>query len=705
MTIDPLFLRSPGRGRFAAVSPLAILVSLLSASLLSAAPAGAVDAVLGLVPVVAFVEEGGTLELDVVIELPQECRSVDVVVGLELRLVPTVLDTAPEDFESLLIDGRPFAGFPARFVIRREGLQGLVARRIELRTADDGLVEALEDAFIEVRVDPAVRGSLFCQLQDGSRIDLDLVAGETRRSVAIEDNDSTRSGRTLVGADNAPRHPLVRRGVTGLRVVVFEGIGTEQGSAVTGDLDDRMLAGVGGPLAGLFARLFDRRGAPVAPTRKLSALDPGASGFRPAVAPLPDGGFYVVFVESAQLGERISGLRVHPDGSLGVATVILPFNLDPVAHVKVAADRLGRIVVTVQPADGLRDARLLVIDVDGRLIFSRVFSLPSGAQLARTPLGDTVVVFSPEAGGILARVLARDGSLGPLVVVDGDGSATLPVVAASSRGFVVVWTRGAANTLWTRLLERDGTPGGPAFRVGESPIRDGASPSVATNSVGDFVVAWESDALAAATRSGAGERLGAASGGGASIVSRGWTPDGVAATEEEVVVESEQGSDPANPDVSLDDDDQVTVVFERLGPGGEPEEVAEIELDQPIAPGVCSGDPQALCITDQRFEIRASWDDGQSAGGAATAAPLTGDTGSFWFFDADNVELVVKVLDACAFAGTEWVFAAGLTDVAVELTVTDVVTGVTRTYFNAPGPFAPIQDTSAFECSEGDPPP
>ena len=27
--------------------------------------------------------------------------------------------------------------------------------------------------------------------------------------------------------------------------------------------------------------------------------------------------------------------------------------------------------------------------------------------------------------------------------------------------------------------------------------------------------------------------------------------------------------------------------------------------------------------------------------------PLTSDSGYFWFFDADNIELVVKVLDAC----------------------------------------------------------
>jgi hypothetical protein len=43
------------------------------------------------------------------------------------------------------------------------------------------------------------------------------------------------------------------------------------------------------------------------------------------------------------------------------------------------------------------------------------------------------------------------------------------------------------------------------------------------------------------------------------------------------------------------------------------------------------------------------------------------------------------------------VFAGGLTDVQVELTVVDTATGAPQTYLNTQGtPFQPIQDTSAF---------
>jgi len=53
-------------------------------------------------------------------------------------------------------------------------------------------------------------------------------------------------------------------------------------------------------------------------------------------------------------------------------------------------------------------------------------------------------------------------------------------------------------------------------------------------------------------------------------------------------------------------------------------------------------------------------------------------------------------MNACGINGY-WVFAGGLTDVRVTLTVTDTQTGAVKTYTNPIGtPFQPIQDTSAF---------
>ena len=60
---------------------------------------------------------------------------------------------------------------------------------------------------------------------------------------------------------------------------------------------------------------------------------------------------------------------------------------------------------------------------------------------------------------------------------------------------------------------------------------------------------------------------------------------------------------------------------------------------------------------------------------------------------------MVKVLEACGVNGYRWVFASGLTNVQVGLTVTDVVTGVTNTYNNPQSTaFKAVQDTKAFAC-------
>ncbi len=76
---------------------------------------------------------------------------------------------------------------------------------------------------------------------------------------------------------------------------------------------------------------------------------------------------------------------------------------------------------------------------------------------------------------------------------------------------------------------------------------------------------------------------------------------------------------------------------------------------------------------------------------------MTADSGYFWFFDPDNVEIVAKALDGCAVNGHFWFFAAGLTNLEVELTVTDLETGAVNSYGNPLGfPYVPNLDTLAF---------
>ena len=123
-----------------------------------------------------------------------------------------------------------------------------------------------------------------------------------------------------------------------------------------------------------------------------------------------------------------------------------------------------------------------------------------------------------------------------------------------------------------------------------------------------------------------------------------------------------------------------------------------LKAAEPCVPGATT-----LCLSGGRFRVTTEWSmpDGHSGSGRAVA--MTGDAGYFTFFNPSNVEVAVKVLNGCGFNGNFWVFAAGLTDVKVVMTVFDSRTGDVKTYTNPQGtPFQPIQDTDAFEtCAAG----
>ncbi len=111
----------------------------------------------------------------------------------------------------------------------------------------------------------------------------------------------------------------------------------------------------------------------------------------------------------------------------------------------------------------------------------------------------------------------------------------------------------------------------------------------------------------------------------------------------------------------------------------------------------CVESTTALCLNRSRFKVEATWQTTTQTG-QASVVKLTSESGYLWFFGPTNIEAVVKVLDACVDPFNHyWVFAGGLTDVRVDLRVTDTNTGAVRTYTNPLGkPFQPIQDTSAF---------
>lgn len=112
----------------------------------------------------------------------------------------------------------------------------------------------------------------------------------------------------------------------------------------------------------------------------------------------------------------------------------------------------------------------------------------------------------------------------------------------------------------------------------------------------------------------------------------------------------------------------------------------------------CTQSSTNLCLANNRFRVETHYRTSNGTNGAGQAVSLTGDTGYFWFFNNANVEVVIKVLNACGFGAPRyWVFSGGLTDVEVDITVTDTLRGNVKTYHNNLGTaFQPIQDTNAF---------
>jgi ELWxxDGT repeat protein len=110
----------------------------------------------------------------------------------------------------------------------------------------------------------------------------------------------------------------------------------------------------------------------------------------------------------------------------------------------------------------------------------------------------------------------------------------------------------------------------------------------------------------------------------------------------------------------------------------------------------CQPSDAWLCLLGGRFRVESAWRDGQGNSGAGHAVSLTVDTGWFWFFGPENIEVMLKVLDGRALDDHFWVFYGALSDVSYTLTVTDTLTGVTRRYENPPGQLASVADTFAF---------
>jgi hypothetical protein len=114
--------------------------------------------------------------------------------------------------------------------------------------------------------------------------------------------------------------------------------------------------------------------------------------------------------------------------------------------------------------------------------------------------------------------------------------------------------------------------------------------------------------------------------------------------------------------------------------------------------GGCQLDATSACLDGARFKVAVTYQlDEQTF--TAQAVQLSDDTTAFWFFDASNYELMVKVLDGSSVNGDFWIFSGGLSSVEYTVTVTDILTGTVKTYPKAAGILQSFADTSAFPAA------
>ena len=320
-------------------------------------------------------------------------------------------------------------------------------------------------------------------------------------------------------------------------------------------------------------------------------------------------------------------------------------------------------------------------------------------SVAGDALGRFVVAWSdvdpahPEENDIFARRFGADGSaLGPVFRVNtltaGQQIAQRVAVAATGE-FVITWdgprADGRSLEAFARLFAADGTPRGPEFQVNQTEVWAQFESAVDMDSAGNFLVAWQSESSPL--------------GGSEEVLARLYRADGRPMSDE-FQVNPPSSRLEEYPDVALDDSGAFAVVYDTYF-----FELGATELYSRRYLAGCPPDATFLSLHGGRFDLCARWETTTGLTGAAVPHPLTEDSGAFWFFSPQNLELFVKVLDGCAVNQIYWVYAAGLTDVGVDLTILDTWSGQVFSVSRPRGtPFQPVQDVAALPVC-GIPPP
>ncbi len=115
----------------------------------------------------------------------------------------------------------------------------------------------------------------------------------------------------------------------------------------------------------------------------------------------------------------------------------------------------------------------------------------------------------------------------------------------------------------------------------------------------------------------------------------------------------------------------------------------------------CVADAQTLCLdagNNDRFRVRMTWTDFVGGTGPGFAVPFTSDSGFFYFFSPQNLEVLVKMVNGCgSFSNYYWFYYAAASNVQIDIEVADTEADVIQTYHNPLGNFASDGDITALQ--------
>ncbi|HEV2846679.1 MAG TPA: hypothetical protein VG477_17625, partial [Thermoanaerobaculia bacterium] len=439
-------------------------------------------------------------------------------------------------------------------------------------------------------------------------------------------------------------------------------------------------------------RLYDVSGSPK--SGEILVWPGGHTTPRPRVAMTPQGAFVVVWRNESGVAMRRFDRFAQPNSA---AFPVAPqAGLDK-ASPDVAMDAAGNAAV-VWVEDDRGKIFLQRLDAEDRPL-----EAPVRVDQALTGRRDDPRVALNASGSLLVTwddfreldVLARrfdgpSGSWGPETRVhassDGIQETGAPVLYPEGDALVAYYDRGL-HRIFAQRLDAAGAPTGGGVEIGDAFI-DGTDAAAAGN--GTVLITWAGELFDGPGIYGS---LLARDGEPVSLPFLISTPSTVddwqpsvagGAAEGFAVVWVNGDSVPIFP---------VTIPPRRDGRDGSLRGV----FARVLGDGRCLAGSEVLCLRGGRFEVRVSWKiPATGETGIGRALPLTTDTGALWFFDANNLELVVKVLDGTAVNGNFWVYYGALSDVEYSLRVTDTQTGRTKTYNNPPGRLASRADVGAF---------